>query len=598
MNRPRRGKRVSFRADEGATCVETADTVTGLRFTIAAQNGGDALIDYTGLKPRRLALAFARALRQLGAPGGPLTVRSTIKAYAATLPRFFAYLAQAGDCVGGPEDLQAHHVDGFEAWLEAEGLSRIHLFTVLVKVIAMLRQVAADLGVEVSVDLRDRLRYVSAKPAPKSKPRDAYSPFVARQLRDAARADIQQLFRRFGQRSTGEHDTLLHAAIEAVDAVINARGRIGHKHPAFKSLYFLRMRRGLPTATLIEDVHAPHHLLARDLPPLLVLLSLETGLELECCKTLTVECLRNPSAGTVAVTYLKRRARGAEYKSLRVRDGGIGTPGGLIRRLIEVTAPARRHCPSDTLWVYLSHGRLRSGIDYRTEWTNDWTRRHGIVDDDKQPLRLQLSRLRKTHKALWYRKTEGHMARFAIGHTPEIAARHYADIPSLRPLHEATVASAFEDAVVAAQAPILLSPEQEEDWRASPRRADGIVEPDAVVPLLDGDQDVWLASCAGFYRSPHGQSGEPCPQPFWGCLDCSNAVITARKLPAILAFLAFIEEARGGLPAADWQAKFGHVHARITAQVLPAFSERVIADARAELGRSPLPIYLPPEARV
>ena len=147
------------------------------------------------------------------------------------------------------------------------------------------------------------------------------------------------------------------------------------------------------------------------------------------------------------------------------------------------------------------------------------------------------------------------------------------------------------------ETPILLSPEQEADWRATPEHADGIAAPDAVVPLLDGDQDVWLASCAGFYASPYGQPGEPCPQPFWGCLDCGNAVITARKLPAILAFLAFIEAEREGLAASDWRAKFGHVHARITCQVLPAFSEAVIAEARATLSLSPSPLYLPPEAR-
>jgi hypothetical protein len=588
---------VSFRPGDGAAPIKPVDSVAGLRFTITAQNGGDALIDYTRLKPRRLALAVARALRQLGAPGGPLTVRSTIKAYAVTLPRFFAYLAQTRDRIGGPEDLRARHVDGFEAWLEAEGLSRTHLFTVLVKVVATLRRIAAAPDVQISTDLQERLRYISARPFQRPRPRDAYSPFVARQLRDAARGDVERLFRRFGQQSAVEGDASLDRATKAVEAVISEHGRIGHEHPALRSLYFIRMRRGLPISTLIEDLHAPQHVLARDLPPLLVLLSLETGLELECCRALTIDCLRNPFAGTIEVTYLKRRAHGAEHKSLRVRDGGIGTPGGLIRHLIEVTAKARRHCSSDSLWVYLRHGRLRSGIDHWQEMTDVWTRRHAIVDDDGQPLRLLLSRLRKTHKALWYRKTEGHMARFAVGHTVEIAARHYADIPSLRPLHEAAVADAFEEAVAAAQAPVLLSPEQEADWRAAPEHADGIVEPEAVAPLLDGDQDVWLASCAGFYASPHGQPGEPCPQPFWGCLDCGNAVITARKLPAILAFLAFIEAEREGLAATDWHAKFGHVHARITSQVLPAFSETVIAEARATLSLSPAPLYLPPEAR-
>jgi hypothetical protein len=54
-----------------------------------------------------------------------------------------------------------------------------------------------------------------------------------------------------------------------------------------------------------------------------------------------------------------------------------------------------------------------------------------------RPLYLRLSQLRKTHKALWYLKTEGHMTRFAVGHTVEIAARHYADVPSLQAIARA-----------------------------------------------------------------------------------------------------------------------------------------------------------------
>jgi hypothetical protein len=113
--------------------------------------------------------------------------------------------------------------------------------------------------------------------------------------------------------------------------------------------------------------------------------------------------------------------------------------------------------------------------------------------------------------------------------------------------------------------------------------------------LLDGEQDVWLAACAGFYSSPFTEAGSPCVQPFWGCLDCPNAVITARKLPAILAFLAFVEEQRRGLLASDWAVKFGHVHARITRQILPAFSDIVITDARQQMKNERL--YLPPEAQ-
>ncbi|MCB8829635.1 hypothetical protein LJD47_31965, partial [Escherichia coli] len=92
-----------------------------------------------------------------------------------------------------------------------------------------------------------------------------------------------------------------------VEAIIARQGFIVADQPALKRLYFMRMRRGLPISTLIDDLHGRHHLLARDLPALLVLLTLDTGLEPECLKTLTVDCLTNPHAGTVELRYLKRR---------------------------------------------------------------------------------------------------------------------------------------------------------------------------------------------------------------------------------------------------------------------------------------------------
>ena len=124
--RPRKGRQVAFSRDDGIVVPHDPDQITGLRFTITAQNGGDALIDFTALRPRRLALAATRALRHLAAPGGPLGVRSTVKAYAVTIPKFFAYLADTGEPIANIETLRARHIDGFEAWLEASGFTRVH----------------------------------------------------------------------------------------------------------------------------------------------------------------------------------------------------------------------------------------------------------------------------------------------------------------------------------------------------------------------------------------------------------------------------------------------------------------------------------------
>lgn len=593
--RPRKGVPVRFAPADGILPPQASDSVLGLRFNIEARYGGIVEVDLTDLQPRALAVAFAGALRRQAELGGSLGAASTIKQHMQAYRRFFAYLRKHSSAIT-VADLRAKDIEGYEATLEAGGMTPIHRHTVLAKTILALRSIDADRPGLLDEGLCRRLAYTSAQSAGRSRPRDAYSPYVARQLRDAARADIGKIFRRIGRPlDEVDDDNLRHAVVE-VEARIAAEGRIRHSDPAFKRLYFMRLRRGLPVSRTSDDLHGHHHLRALDIPPLLTSLSLETGLEIECCKALTIDCLQNPGAGTVEIVYVKRRARGAEHKRLRVRDGGIGTPGGLIRKLIEVTAFTRRFFPSDCLWVYYYTGRtqLRAGIAHPQEMVDRWVKSHNIIDDDGRPLYLTLSRLRKTHKALWYLKTEGHMARFAVGHTPEIAARHYADLPSLRPLHEATVADALSE-VVAATEPNILTPDKESSWRDGSVVARIPVQADEVPALLDGEQDVWLAACSGFHDSPFGETGSPCPQPLWGCLECRNAVITARKLPAILAFLDFIEGERAGLPAADWGIKFGRAYARITQQVLPAFSDTLIAQARIEIDAQTL--YLPPEAR-
>ena len=283
---PRKGRQVAFSREDGDAVSPDPDPLIGLRFTISAQNGGEALIDFTALRPRRLALAAGRALRHLAAPGGPLGARSTVKAFAVTIPKFFAYLADAGELVAGIETLRARHVDNFEGWLEARGLTRINIFTLLVKIVGVLRQVAIDSPGDVSSDLRDRLRYISAKPYQRSRPRDAYSPFVARQLRDAARDDVTAVLRRLQQARPLVPDPVLSGMEAVVHAVIEERGLLRTDQLAYKNLYSARARRGLPTHQLGDELNGRHHLTRNDIVPFLVLLALETGLEIECCKEL------------------------------------------------------------------------------------------------------------------------------------------------------------------------------------------------------------------------------------------------------------------------------------------------------------------------
>ncbi len=592
--RPRKDHHVVFAREDQEAPAPRSSAVTGLRFTVAAAHGGSALIDLVDLKPRRLALAFASALRELA----PTVARSTLFQHVNGVKRFFAFLGETNAKVSGPDQLRPEHIDGFERWLEAQGVATIHRHTIIAKPVIALRAIDISQPGLLDDKLRRRLRYTSAAPLGHSTPRDAYSGFVAKQLREAARADAQTITRRLKSPIPIEHaDATLRRDLEEANAIIEAEGMIGHKHPTIRSFYRRFHLLGFEGGAPIRDLHARRYLLAQDIIPFFVLLGLETGLEPECLKTLRVDCLRNPASGTVEIEYLKRRARGSEWKRLRVHDGASSTPGGIIRTLIELTAAARRRKPSESLWLYFHTGRLADRIRHPQETIDNWTVRHNIVDDVGRPLRVLLSRLRKTHKALWYAKTGGDLSRFAIGHTPEVAARHYADLPSLRRLHEQTIADGLKDALTSALEPRIVTPEEEIVASKNPAALHLPLSVAEARRLMSGKQDVWLASCAGFTKSPFTAEGAPCSEPFWGCLECRNAVITARKLPSIIAFMDFIVARRADMTEADWRAKFGGACSRIQQQILPAFSDAAVANAREKAKSLDYAPYLPIEAR-
>jgi hypothetical protein len=173
-----------------------------------------------------------------------------------------------------------------------------------------------------------------------------------------------------------------------------------------------------------------------------------------------------------------------------VRDEGPLPPGGLIRTILQLTTSVRRHKPSENLWIYFDHGAFVCGIRHRRATLDAWTAPYAITDDDGAPLYLVLSRLRKTQKALWYLKTEGEIQDFAIGHTPEVAARHYADIPALQHVHEKAVADGLGDALEASLKPCVLTPEEERQlWQEA--CAPNLSFPlEQVATALDGDHDV------------------------------------------------------------------------------------------------------------
>jgi hypothetical protein len=596
------GRRASFPPPETAP----PRPLGAVRFEVPVENGARISVVLDDRSRPRLVRAFAASLHDSLTAPGVVCTPTKIRTHVDQLRRFFHFLDAAGETVNAISAIEPALFDRYETWLKrhtvAGAIFRRHLLS---RPILLLRRMEELEPGVLPPALLPRLTYLSLEPYKNSRPRDAYSGAVAARIRRAARRQVVEAGRRIaleGHLPPPSAD--LHPVVkEHFQRLIEGIAQDGwamSKEPLFDSMRQRAIYHGAPRRKDLScaAVHARFYLTAVDVVAFITLLSLGTGLEIECLRELKADCLKNPARGFVDIAYFKRRAHGAEWKTIRVRDGGATTPGGLVRLAIKLTARARSRLGSDRLWVWGCLSGLINGMTHGTVAARYFVREHDLVDDLGRVLRLELSRLRKTYKAEWYVKTGGQLETFAQGHSVAVAAEHYADIPALKSVHEATIVAALDDALATARLdePRIVTPSQEAAIRNDPGTTNlhAAVATDAVIPFLDGAQDVWLAGCASFYESPFGKVGEACPSPFWTCLDCPNAVITARKLPALIAFMSFTVEQREALASDDWEAKFGRAYRRIHDQILPAFPKSVVNAARADATADLL--YLPPEA--
>jgi hypothetical protein len=600
------GRRATFpdlddeAADAGSGAV--VQMVDARRIRVRTDDGGELALDLSTWTHPSFTASIAPLLQELIRGMGPAPVGRTVRCKVLDLRRFLRFLDATATTPDSIDDVTADLIDRYEDWLEQNTPSQATVRRLISPLIGILR-----LAVEKEPDrfphaLAHRLTWLGRGERTGSRPRDAYSSGVTAALRVAARNQVAEAAKRVligevmpARRADIEACPALHRYHDDVIDLLGRDGSLNTRNPTFWRLKDALWNRKMPPLSL-EDLHRQLYLTRIDLIGFLVALSLETGMEIECLRNLNTDCLRNPSRGYVEIEYRKRRSQGAEWKRLRVRDGGSSTPGGMIRQAIRLTERARHYLGTNALWAWWN-GYGLTGPKISQRCVVAFVAQHGLTGDDGSPLHIELSRLRKTQKAERYLRTQGQLEDFAVGHTVAVAARHYADIPALLQVHEHTIADALRDALDAAQKPKLLPPAMEEAARANPDSSGLPVPSDQVGALLDGEQDVWLASCGGFHASPFGQPGEACPTPFWGCLECSNAVITARKLPALIAFDTFMIGQRTVMDQRSWTARFGRTHSRIVEQILPAFPPQVVAEARVAAEKSGINlIYLPPEA--
>ena len=510
-------------------------------------------------------------------PGGRIGSPGTLSAYARACRIFLSHLAdiRSDHLELRLVTLGADDVNRFET-AQAERAERTDAYIAVTTVVALLRD-AADRHT-VSPELANRLAYTTSMSSPKSRPRDAYSPNETAAIRDACLLDVVAVTARLTRTDAELWGSRAGRSAEDPWTLPDLVRLAAEDGPIDQQRLLTLLGRGRRGDLRAAAVNAEVFPTIRDLVPFFVLLSLETGLEVEAVKALDVDCLANRSGGRVDIRFVKRRRHGHEQGVVRVADHGMFSPGSLVRLVLAITGRAREHFTSDRLWIHHVMGRFHESHFVVRSSTEScafmlWVRDHGLMSEDGSPLSLTPARLRKTHMAGRYRATAGQLDEFRLNHGRDVAANNYAKIPALREIHEATIAEGLADALSAAIDPPRVLTED-------PGESSG-VEPGTVDVIRRGELDVWVSACTGFFSSPFGANGSPCPTPVWGCLACENAVFTTTRLPSIIRLLDHIGGQRASLDDQTWQSAFGSAYARITDQVLPAFADAVVATAQA-----------------
>jgi hypothetical protein len=537
-----RGRKVRFEAADGGT--EPAETVTAIGpvvFTVVF-GGSPVTTDLSDLPCPRLVRPLASALASISGDHGTVrTLSPDFRQKVRHLREFTCFAAGRLDTAHGGAaglgDLTAELLEDFEAGLISRyGTASTHVHGFMATVIRLVKLAEQAAPGTLTVAVQARLSYSTSLPARRGRPLNAYPVPVLEAIQHAALDDTRMIRE--------------HAAA-------------GH------------------------DSGRPVHLTAAQSVPLLVALICLTGLEPECAKGLRAGCLSSPSAsGFVTLAYTKKRAHARTSKTMRVRTGGITTPAGLISLVIRLTAQARQAAGGDALWTGAGHDGLRAWFDTGYELTSHlraWAARHGLDQLDDYgggKVRLDLRRLRKSVKSRRYLHTGGILDDFTAGHTKAVAARHYAGIDAHNDVHDRAVEDGLVQALHAALPdPVTATPDGEP--AGLPGGPVSLLTPAQQHAAASGEQDVFLASCSGFHASPFARTpGEGCPVAAWGCLECPNAVFTERHLPSLTAFAAFTEAQREELDSAQWQARYGTAHHRLTTGIFPAFTPAQHAAAR------------------
>ena len=296
-----------------------------------------------------------------------------------------------------------------------------------------------------------------------------------------------------------------------------------------------------------DDAHPSGELLSL----ILLVVALHTGRNTTPLLEMGRDCLRpHPKDNSVFLVLWKRRGYSSSKVALRAASDAErlleSTPSvrtsveRLIRRVMTLTEPLDAEAPDDLkgrVWLYRTRSRRNAG-EVRAltggsliEAAISLVTRYNLTDSDGNPLRINISRLRKTFANRIFELTDGDLATTAaaLGNTPRVAEQNY-----LAPGEVAHRNWQFMGEVLVQE---LLTQTIGATYQNTP-----------------------LGRCADPVNGQYApkREGATCMN-FINCLRCSHYAVTAEDLYKLFSFYFRVLAERSRLNKRRWAREYAHI---------------------------------------
>lgn len=537
---------------------------------------------------------LATAMADRVGPAGGRRTKSSAESLWSIVSRFIRFLATLPNPPQDPSELTVSHLEQFHRRRQASSLAlgsneigQIRVF---------LRTQNFD-GV-LSGEVHDYV-YRRAPNSPTSAPKPGYSDGELTRIERAARTDVARIRDRI---QTGSH-TLSSSQKRLAEQLlqIDETGCIptlsGHVND-------IRPRR--------RDLAQQMFVCQSDLLPLMVLLAILTGRNLETIKELPAahRVLENRAVELTLIKRRRGRKHGRETVTWEIGAPGreLHTPGGLYLLIHRLMAPGRAlQRESERVWsvwrnghqihvlgtVDEHHDPFAKGLNHTGLYNNRWVAQHGLVLVSDPaipavPLPLDFNRLKTSIEVRHTRRMGGHLPSAARTNSlPVLFANYLRGDPTVIDWAESIMSEALSDAEESAFAAHRQTLERSGNGlrvvagqaRLQQLEAAGLA-PQTAQESVNGQLDTTWTECVD--HDHHPATGKPCRASFLDCFHCGNCLITRKDLPRILALLDALSIRRQQLSERDWWQRYGPVWAAIRRDVLVKFTPTEIDQAAGD----------------